>query len=105
MDAQLKRGLLDVSVLAVLRKSESYGYKIVKDISPYIEMSESTLYPVLKRLEAGGFVDVYSIEHNGRLRRYYRLNDPGRNKILEFLNEWKDIMQIYNFINGEMNYE
>ena len=62
MDAQLKKGLLDVCVLAALRKEESYGYKIISDIAPYIEISESTLYPILKRLEGSGAVTTHSRE-------------------------------------------
>ena len=56
MDAQLKKGLLDVCVLVALQERDSYGYQIIKDVSPIVEISESTLYPILKRLEAGGFV-------------------------------------------------
>lgn len=54
MDIQLKRGLLDVSVLAAIKNEDSYGYKIIKDMKPYLELSESTLYIILKRLESGG---------------------------------------------------
>ena len=69
MDAQLKKGLLDVCVLVALQERDSYGYQIIKDVSPIVEISESTLYPILKRLEAGGFVTTYSKEHNSRLRQ------------------------------------
>ena len=65
MDTQLKKGLLDVCVLSVLRREESYGYKIISDIAPYIEISESTLYPILKRLEATGAVTTRSKEQGG----------------------------------------
>ena len=99
MDVQLKRGLLDICILAALQQEDSYGYKIIKDVSPYIEISESTLYPILKRLELGRYVNVYSVEHNSRLRKYYKIMPEGRQKIAEFLNEWKEIMEIYNFIN------
>ena len=100
MDVQLKRGFLDVCVLAVLQKGDSYGYKIIKDVSFIVEISESTLYPILKRLEAGGFLSVYSNEYNGRLRKYYRITQGGQDRIIEFLQEWKDLQVIYNFING-----
>ena len=69
MDAQLRRGLLDICVLAVLRRGDSYGYQLVKDMSELIEITESTLYPILRRLESGGLVTVYSVEHNSRLRK------------------------------------
>ena len=60
MDAQLKKGLLEVCVLSAIREEESYGYKIISDLAPYIEISESTLYPILRRLESGGFVTTRS---------------------------------------------
>ena len=100
MDVQLKRGVLEICVLAVLQQGDSYGYQIMKDISPYIETSESTLYPILKRLEAGRALSVYTVEHNSRLRKYYRLTDLGRHRIAEFLQEWDQIMKIYMFIKG-----
>ena len=88
MDIQLKRGLLDVCVLAALRRADSYGYQIVKEIQPYIAISESTLYPILRRLEEAGQLTVYAIEHNGRLRKYYRitpsLNCLGQNPAVIF---------------------
>ncbi|QSX06589.1 PadR family transcriptional regulator [Sedimentibacter sp. zth1] len=98
MDTQLKRGLLEVCVLTVLKKEDSYGYQIIKDISPYIEISESTLYPILRRLEVSDFVTVYSVEHNSRLRKYYKINDKGYKKIEDFINEWQEVMKIYKFI-------
>ena len=98
MDAQLKKGLLDVCVLVALQERDSYGYQIIKDVSPIVEISESTLYPILKRLEAGGFVTTYSMEHNSRLRKYYRLTDQGRQRIQDFLVEWEDVMRAYRYI-------
>lgn len=101
MDVQLKRGFFDVCVLAALNKKNSYGYKIIKDVSPYISISESTLYPILRRLEGTKCLSVYTVEHNGRLRKYYEITDKGKKRINEFLNEWKDIMKIYEFILKE----
>lgn len=100
MDPQLKRGLLEICVLAAMRSEETYGYKLIRDVSPYIEISESTLYPILKRLEAGGFVTVRSAEHNGRLRKYYSITDAGREKLEEFIGQWQQILRIYSFIEG-----
>ena len=102
MDIQLKRGLLEVCVLSALLQEDSYGYKIIKDLQPCIEISESTLYPILRRLEAAGALNVYSAEHNGRLRKYYRITDTGRQKIQDFLDERKDIMSVYEYIEGKM---
>lgn len=103
MDVQLKRGILDVCVLSALLKEDSYGYKIIKDLQPNVQVSESTLYPILRRLENAGCVTVYSTEHNGRLRKYYQITEVGKGKITEFLNEWRSMMDIYHFIKGEMN--
>ncbi|MBQ9448415.1 MAG: PadR family transcriptional regulator [Acholeplasmatales bacterium] len=98
MDAQLKRGVLDVCVLAAIRGEDSYGYKIIKDVSPFLELSESTLYTILKRLEEADMLIVKSVEHAGRLRKYYHITDKGIKRIEEFKNEWKEIMMIYSFI-------
>ena len=99
MDIQTKRGLLDVAVLSAIRYEDSYGYKIIKDIAPYIEISESTLYPILRRLESQDMINVRMVEHNGRLRKYYRITPLGIMKIDKFRTEWREIVNIYNFIN------
>ncbi len=101
MDIQLKRGLLDVCVLAAIRNEDSYGYKIIKDMSPYIEISESTLYTILKRLEAGKLLIVWTAEHGGRLRKYYRITPGGIDRIEEFKSDWKEIEAIYRFITRD----
>ena len=103
MDIQLKRGLLDICVLRVLENGDSYGYQIIKDISPYIEITESTLYPILKRLEGAQCLEVYSREHNSRIRKYYKITDAGRSKVDEFIQEWDEVMRVYNFIASEYN--
>lgn len=105
MDAQLKRGLLDVCVLAAIKREDSYGYKIIKDISPYIEISESTLYPILKRLEVSDCIVVYTVEYNSRLRKYYRITQSGIDKISDFLTDWESVMKTYDFIKGEYGNE
>lgn len=101
MDIQIKRGLLDVCVLAAIKETDSYGYKIVKDVKPYISVSESTLYPILRRLETADCLTVYSVEHNGRLRKYYHITEKGLDRIEAFKNEWKEIMSVYKFIVRE----
>ena len=98
MDNQLKRGLLDVCVLAAIRSEDSYGYRIIKDLKPTIELSESTLYTILKRLEAGGMLTVRTAEHGGRLRKYYRITDAGRRRIEEFRADWEEILSVYEFV-------
>ena len=98
MDVQLKRGLLDICVLAAIKNEDSYGYQIIKDMKPYVEISESTLYPILRRLEAAELLTVRSAEYNGRLRKYYRITEAGLSRIEEFEQEWKEIMNIYRFV-------
>ena len=103
MDIQLKRGLLDVCVLAAIKDGESYGYRIFKEMKPYLEMSESTLYTILKRLEGAGMLTVRTAEHDGRLRKYYKITDRGRVRLAEFQEEWKEIMTVYRFVVREGN--
>lgn len=101
MDMQLKRGLLDVCVLAAIKKDDSYGYQIIKDIKPYVEISESTLYPILRRLEAAEHLTVHSVEHAGRLRKYYHITPSGLKRIADFREEWKEILSIYQYVTRE----
>lgn len=101
MDIQLKRGLLDICVLAAIKNKDSYGYQIIKDIKPYMEISESTLYPILRRLEEANLLSVRTAEHNGRLRKYYRITKDGLKRIKDFKEEWNEILSIYRFITME----
>ena len=101
MDIRLKRGLLDVCVLAAIRNEDSYGYKIIKDMKPYLELSESTLYTILKRLETADMLTVRSAEHDGRLITYYRIIDAGTLRIEEFKRDWEEIMAVYQFVVRE----
>lgn len=98
MDAQLKRGLIEVCVLAFLKKGDSYGYQLIKDVSQLIDVSESTLYPILRRLEAAECLRVYSVEHNSRLRKYYAITEKGIERIHEFLSEWAVLNRVLDFI-------
>lgn len=101
MDAQLKRGLLDVCVLTAIKDEDSYGYRIIKDLKPCIELSESTLYTILKRLETTGMLTVRTAEHEGRLRKYYHITAAGLSRIEDFKNEWREVMSIYRFVTKE----
>lgn len=101
MDIQLKRGLLEICVLAAIKNKDSYGYQIIKDMKPYIEISESTLYPILRRLEASELLTVQSVEHSGRLRKYYHITQSGLDRITAFREEWKEILSIYQFVVKE----
>ena len=98
MDSQMKKGMVEVCVLSLLSRGDSYGYQLIKDIPPIMELSESTLYPVLRRLEAADSLRVYSVEHNGRLRKYYAITDGGRQRIRDFMEEWADVKKVYDFI-------
>ena len=101
MDTQLKRGLLDVCVLAAIKNEDSYGYKIIKDVKPYIELSESTLYTILKRLELSKMLTVRASEHGGRMRKYYHITSVGIARLESFKNEWREVMSIYQFVSKE----
>ena len=101
MEIQLKRGLLDVCVLTAIKNEDSYGYKIIKDMKPYIEMSESTLYTILKRLELAEMLTVHTSEHGGRLRKYYHITALGLKRIEDFKEEWREVMSIYKFVTEE----
>ena len=101
MDIQLKRGLLDVCVLAAIKNQDSYGYQIIKDIKPYVEISESTLYPILRRLETAEMLTVRMAEYSGRLRKYYHITPRGLKRIEDFKEEWNEILSIYRFVTKE----
>ena len=101
MDIQLKRGMLDVCVLAAIKDEASYGYKIIKDLKPCIELSESTLYTILKRLESAHMLTVHTAEHGGRLRKYYHITQAGLGRIADFKEEWKELLSIYRFVVKE----
>lgn len=103
MNAQLKKGLLDICVLAVLNHEESYGYKILKDLGELIDLSESTLYPILRRLETGNCVTVRSVEHDGRLRKMYTITPIGKAQLVDFLTDWKEVEKIYQYIKESVD--
>ena len=101
MDIQLKRGMLDACVLAAIQDGESYGYQMLKDMKPYVELSESTLYPILRRLEGAGCLSTYTMEHNSRLRKYYAITPLGLARLEDFKREWKELLSIYRFVTKE----
>ena len=105
LDAQMKRGLVENCVLAALARGDSYGYQIVKDLSPIVAVTESTLYPILRRLEGAGALTVYSVEHNGRLRKFYRLTPIGRRQLESFAEDWSELSAMYDFIREGLGHE
>lgn len=102
LDTQLKKGLIDVCVLAVLYRGDSYGWQVIKDLGSVIEISESTLYPVLKRLGAAGHVTTYDVPHNGRLRRYFKITKSGEDRLRQFRQEQFSLIRIYHYINNSL---
>ncbi len=102
VDIQMKRGVLDACVLKALLFEDSYGYKIIKDISPHVDISESTLYPILRRLEADACIVMYSAECNGRLRKYYSITDRGKKRLRVFLGDFEELMAVYRFIEDNV---
>ena len=101
MDAQMKRGLIEACILKLLLQGDSYGYQLVREAEEVLSISESTLYPVLRRLETAGALTVYSMEHNGRLRKYYAITEDGKQKIDDFLRGWEYVMKVYEFIRRD----
>ena len=98
LDPQMKRGLLEICILAALSRGDSYGYQLIRDLSDCVTISESTLYPILRRLESAGSLSVYNVEHNSRLRKMYRLTAAGAGQIRSFLDSWQEIQKMYDFI-------
>lgn len=103
MDAQMKKGLLDACVLFILEKGDTYGYKITQEISQLMDASESALYPVLRRLEGQRYLETYSAEYSGRLRRYYRITDDGIKRLDEYVDELKKVKAVIDYITGGGN--
>jgi len=100
VNAQMIKGLLDVCVLSILSKTDTYGYKLTQEMAGLIETSESALYPVLRRLESQFLLDTYTVEHSGRLRKYYRITAKGIVKLEEYIIELADMKKIIDFIIG-----
>lgn len=101
MDVQRKKGIIEVCVLAVLKKGPSYGYMIIRELEQCLEISESTLYPILKRLEQNGSLKTYRQEYNGRIRKYYELTAEGQSRIDAFLDEWDEMRSLYRFVSEQ----
>lgn len=98
MDPQMKKGFLDACVLAVVEKEDAYGYNVTQKTIELLQVSESSLYPVLRRLEQQGCFETYNAEHNGRLRKYYHMTDEGRQRLAQLRAEMNDLQKIVKFI-------
>ena len=95
--------LLDAIVLAVVSKEEegTYGYRITQDVRSALEVSESTLYPVLRRLQKDECLEVYDMECGGRNRRYYKITAKGKAQLNLYMSEWKEYSsRITNIFTG-----
>ena len=102
-DARFNFELSDLCVIAILAGGDSYGYQINQELLEVMEMSESSLYPILKKFERQGIVEGYSIEQGGRLRRYYRLTQNGRLTLEDARRKWSALRNWLDkkFENGE----
>lgn len=105
MDRQLRKGLLEFCVLAAIKEEASYGYKMIEDISPYVDISESTLYPILRRLEAAGKVVSYNTEYNNRIRKYFKITEEGKRSLVEFDKDREELLKVLDFIAGGIQHE
>ncbi len=85
---QLGSALLDACVLAVLNRQDTYGYVLTQNVKEIVDISESTLYPVLRRLQKDNCLTTYDMAYQGRNRRYYAITPEGRNRLNYYLNEW-----------------
>ena len=84
----INSGLLEACVLALLSREDSYGYKFTQDVKDLMSISESTLYPVLKRLQNAGFLETYDMPIDGRNRKYYRITPAGKRQQTLYCDEW-----------------
>ena len=85
--------LLEGCVLSLLSREDAYGYNLTQQVKSSLRVSESTLYPVMRRLQNEGCLTVYDIPHSGRNRRYYQITDKGRMKHKECIEKWRDFVQ------------
>ena len=102
MAIQVPSILLDACVLALLTGKDAYGYSITQSVKKTLDVSESTLYPVLRRLETEGCLTTYDKPHNGRNRRYYQITEMGVEKYQACLEEWQGFKQkVDKILEGE----
>ncbi len=98
----INSGLLDACVLAVLSRGDEYGYRLTQQVKLFMQISESTLYPVLRRLQKNGWLSTYDQEFQGRNRRYYRITSEGLTQHTLHINEWTEYKnRIEGLFGGE----
>ena len=98
MDSQQKKGLLELMVLASLKYDDSYGYDIKQNINDVMEISESTLYPILRRLDKQGLLETYQTIYNSRVRKYYKITREGIEKLKQSEGDFRDVKMLYDYI-------
>ena len=87
---QVGAALLDACVLAILSREDAYGYVLTQNVKGILNVSESTLYPVLRRLQKEDSLSVYDMPFDGRNRRYYQITESGKEKLKEFISQWDE---------------
>lgn len=111
MSYQLTAPLLDACVLGIVSAEDAYGYTLTQKVRQVVDISESTLYPVLRRLTKEELLSTYDLPYQGRNRRYYRITASGRKQLTAYREEWKeykhqiDEMLMYGSQGGEKKYE
>ena len=90
MNFQVGAALLDACVLAILSQEDAYGYVLTQNVKEILNVSESTLYPVLRRLQKENYLTTYDIPYDGRNRRYYQITDTGKEKLSEYSQQWDE---------------
>lgn len=105
MNAQFKRGIIEMCVLKMISREDMYGFQVIETISVEIEVNENTVYPILRRLTQQGLFDTYSESMSiGAPRKYYKLTDLGKEKLFEYENEWKKFLDgVYKILGGTSN--
>jgi len=90
MNFQVGAALLDACVLAILSREDAYGYVLTQNVKGILNVSESTLYPVLRRLQKEDSLSVYDMPFDGRNRRYYKITETGKEKLTQFISQWDE---------------
>ncbi|MDR1712730.1 MAG: PadR family transcriptional regulator [Coriobacteriales bacterium] len=100
MGFQITAALLDACVLSILSGGDTYGYELTQGLKDKLQVSESTLYPVLRRLQGGGLLRTYDQPWQGRNRRYYSITDGGRAQLAQFRRDWSQFRDQLNSLLG-----
>lgn len=103
MNSQMKRGTLELCALSVMSRGDCYGYELVNRISKCMEITEGTIYPLMKRLKESGLIDSYIVESTeGPPRKYYKLKEAGAEELARLSEEWFEFTQsIDKLLKGE----